>query len=108
MADLAKKIQNHIAINGPISVAEFMQFCLFDNESGYYNVMNPFGKSGDFVTSPEISQCFGEVIALYCLNYFINSDDKLQIIELGPGRGVLMQDMLRVFAKFPDFNHRIS
>jgi SAM-dependent MidA family methyltransferase len=104
---LSDKIINNININGPISVGEFMQICLFDTKFGYYVTKNPFGKKGDFITSPEISQCFGEVIALYCLHYFQGVKD-LQIIELGPGRGVLMQDMLRVFSKFPDFFNKIT
>ncbi|MDC0857595.1 SAM-dependent methyltransferase [Rickettsiales bacterium] len=104
---LSDKIINNININGPISVGEFMQICLFDPDYGYYVTQDPFGNSGDFVTSPEISQCFGEIIALYCLHYCQDLPE-LQIIELGPGRGVLMQDMLRVFRKFPDFYNKIT
>ena len=104
---LSDKIINNININGPMSVGEFMQICLFDPDYGYYVTKNPFGNSGDFLTSPEISQCFGEIIALYCLHYCQDLPE-LQIIELGPGRGVLMQDMLRVFRKFPDFYNKIT
>ncbi|MBT4989222.1 MAG: hypothetical protein HOM96_01610 [Rickettsiales bacterium] len=105
---LSNKIINQIKISGPISIAEFMQLCLLDPQYGYYTNENPFGSEGDFITSPEISQCFGEVIALYCLYYLQDSEGEIQIIELGPGRALLMQDMLRTFQKFPNFNSKIS
>ncbi|MBT4921406.1 MAG: hypothetical protein HON23_00120 [Rickettsiales bacterium] len=105
---LTTQIINQIKISGALTIAEFMQICLFDKENGYYTQADPFGAAGDFITSPEISQCFGEVVALYCLYYLQSTDGEIQIIELGPGRGLLMHDMLRVFTKFPEFFARIS
>lgn len=94
---LSKKIKQNILNFGPISIAEFMQNILFDQESGYYIKENPFGAEGDFITAPEISQVFGEILAAYIIYYWqnIGKPQEFTIIELGPGRAELMSDVLR-------------
>ena len=82
---LTQKIYELIAENGPISIAQFMQIALFEPNYGYYNQQNPFGKSGDFVTSPEISQIFSEIIASYAIYNWqeLGKPKSFNIIELG-------------------------
>ena len=88
----------------PITIEKFIELCLFDEE-GYYLQSNVIGSSGDFITSPEISQLFGEIIGLYILDYWqINLKKKFNLIELGPGKGTLLFDMLRITKKFDHFN----
>jgi len=98
---LEEKIKNLIRQNGPISISNYMQIALSDPEKGYYRKRNPIGTRGDFITAPEISQIFGELIATWlisCCQSF-ETDSGLCLTELGPGRGTLMMDILRVFSK---------
>ena len=62
---LDAEIRRRIACTGPLPVAEFMAMCLYDPQHGYYNRRPPFGAAGDFITAPEISQMFGELIGLW-------------------------------------------
>lgn len=108
---LAKKhLQSLIELRGPLSIATFMQQALVNPSFGYYMVQNVFGEAGDFVTSPEISQMFGELIGVWCVHCWkgLNSPSKLNIIELGPGKGTLMSDLLRSTAVFPGFQEALS
>ena len=87
-------------LRGPISVAEFMREALTNPRYGYYMTRDVFGAKGDFITSPEISQVFGECIGLWCVAVWesvLGRPETLRIAELGPGRGTLMADVLRVF-----------
>ncbi|RDA93373.1 hypothetical protein CP533_0327 [Ophiocordyceps camponoti-saundersi (nom. inval.)] len=87
-----------------------MRMCLTGDIGGYYttgavNTRQPFGSAGDFVTSPEISQVFGELIGLWFVSEWISQAKPRQgvrLIEVGPGRGTLMDDMLRTIARFPE------
>ncbi|KZV61295.1 DUF185-domain-containing protein [Peniophora sp. CONT] len=95
-----KILLDTIKANGPISFATYMQMCLSHPNEGYY--MNPshpiFGARGDFVTSPEISQVFGELVSVWLLSQYAQAGalgKNIQLIELGPGRGTLMSDVLR-------------
>jgi NADH dehydrogenase [ubiquinone] 1 alpha subcomplex assembly factor 7 len=108
--NLTQKIYNLIAENGPISIAQFMQLTLFEPNYGYYNLKNPFGESGDFITSPEISQIFTEIIASYAIYNWqkLGKPKSFQIIELGSGNGTLINDFLLVAQKHTDFYKAIS
>lgn len=92
-----------IKAQGPINIATFMSEALGNAKHGYYMKQDPFGQKGDFTTAPEISQMFGEMIGLWLGVCWLNMDspDKIHLIELGPGRGTLMQDILRAMNVIP-------
>lgn len=103
---LAEQLTRQISQSGPMSVAEFMALCLFDPENGYYTTKEPFGKGGDFVTAPEISQMFGELVAIWMASAWsaAGKPTSCTFAEIGPGRGTLMRDMLRTLrTAMPDF-----
>ncbi len=90
---------------GPIGVDAFMAQALYDPQAGYYATQLPLGSGGDFTTSPEISQIFGELVGLWVAQSWLDlgSPKPFNLIELGPGRGSLMADMLRVCQRVPGF-----
>jgi NADH dehydrogenase [ubiquinone] 1 alpha subcomplex assembly factor 7 len=102
---LETEIRQRIARTGPIPVAEFMAICLYDPTLGYYNCRAPFGAAGDFITAPEISQMFGELIGLWAATAWetIGAPDPVLLIEFGPGRGTMMSDALRAARTAPEF-----
>lgn len=104
-APLADVLRRRIRHAGPISVAEFMTESLAHPEHGYYMTRDPLGVAGDFVTAPEISQMFGELIGLWCAEIWRTAlgRDRVRLIELGPGRGTLMADALRAARLAPGF-----
>ena len=95
--NLQKQLAAQISANGPMRISHFMADCLLHPEYGYYTTQNPFGASGDFVTAPEVSQMFGELIGLSLAQAWIDqgSPEAFSLLELGPGRGTLMADILR-------------
>jgi NADH dehydrogenase [ubiquinone] 1 alpha subcomplex assembly factor 7 len=96
---LAKHLTEAIKTTGPIPLAAYMRQCLTSEHGGYYtSASDPFGRSGDFITSPEISQLFGEMVGIWVVSEWLLQGRKsnLQLIELGPGRGTLMGDVLQV------------
>lgn len=106
MTPLAQKLANRIAQSGPIGVDTYMQACLADPEHGYYTGNarpdgGPIGRGGDFITAPETSQMFGELIGLWCADHWLThySGQPMRLVELGPGRGTLMADALRAIGK---------
>lgn len=88
-----------------MSVSEWMQACLADPEHGYYMRRDPLGRGGDFITSPEISQMFGELLGLWAAVVWqqMGQPGRVNLVELGPGRGTLMADALRAAKGVPDF-----
>ncbi len=102
---LARKLAGRISASGPISLHDFMQACLYDPEHGYYRNRDPFGEAGDFITAPEISQVFGELIGLWAGAVWrqMGEPPAIRLIELGPGRGTLMSDALRALKVLPRF-----
>ncbi len=105
MTPLGQLIAARIAATGPISLADYMSDCLLHPQHGYYATRDPFGAQGDFVTAPEISQMFGELIGLALAQSWLDQGAPAQIVlaELGPGRGTLMADILRATAGVPGF-----
>ncbi|MCV3207026.1 class I SAM-dependent methyltransferase [Mesorhizobium sp. YC-39] len=101
MTRLKTRIAELIDAVGPIPVSEYMALCLFDPEDGYYTTREPFGAAGDFVTAPEISQMFGELVAIWLYEAWRATGRPLPvtIAEIGPGRGTLMKDMLRTLSR---------
>ena len=106
MTALAAHIQDVIRARGSISLADFMDIALQHPEHGYYRHGDPLGQAGDFITAPEISQMFGEMIGLWCVEVWrqMGSPASFTLLEVGPGRGTLMQDALRATAKIPGFH----
>jgi len=105
MNALGERIAALIAAQGPISVAQFMTLALHDAEGGYYSTRDPFGRGGDFITAPEISQIFGEMLGLWCGQVWVDQGcpKNTKLVELGPGRGTLMADALRALKRVPGF-----
>ncbi len=102
---LKQRLIAKIKAEGPITVAEYMTLCLLDPVDGYYPTRDPLGSDGDFITAPEISQMFGELIGLWCLQSWqdMGRPEFIHLIELGPGRGIMMSDILRAAALDKDF-----
>lgn len=102
-------IRTRIAQEGAISIAEYMALCLSHPEYGYYMRKDPLGVFGDFTTAPEISQIFGELTGLWlCEQWRIMGKPRAALVELGPGRGTLMADMLRITRAIPGFHDAVS
>ena len=94
---LAERIAQIIEMQGPISVAQFMSIALHDPVNGYYAQHDPIGIGGDFTTAPEISQMFGELIGAWIVQVWREqgAPSPARLVELGPGHGTLMADVLR-------------
>ncbi len=103
---LENEIRRLIAVAGPMSIAEYMRLCLTHPLYGYYVIRDPLGAHGDFVTAPEISQMFGELIGVWMVTVWqqIGSPENVRLVELGPGRGTLMSDALRAAKVVGDFH----
>jgi NADH dehydrogenase [ubiquinone] 1 alpha subcomplex assembly factor 7 len=105
MTPLEAELRRIIAADGPMSVATYVALCLGHPVHGYYMTRDPFGRGGDFITAPEISQMFGELIGLWAAAVWqvMGSPAPVALVELGPGRGTLMADALRAARVVPAF-----
>ena len=103
VSPLQADIRRRIKAAGPMPVAEFMALCLTDHRYGYYVTRDPIGQRGDFITAPEISQMFGELIGLWMAAVWnrMGEPANVRVIELGPGRGTMMADALRAAKVMP-------
>ena len=102
---LEAEIRRRIALAGPMPVRQYMALCLTHPEHGYYMNRDPFGRAGDFVTSPEVSQIFGELAGLWAASVWqaMGAPENVRLVELGPGRGTLMLDAMRAANVVPAF-----
>jgi len=110
MTALATQIRERIRRDGPISVATYMALCLSHPRHGYYRRGRPIGAGGDFITAPEVSQMFGELIGLWCAAVWqsMGRPGRVALVELGPGRGTLLADALRAAKTLPPFRDAIE
>lgn len=99
MTDLTQRLHSAIANNGPLSVSSYIRHCLMDDQDGYYTTKPVFGADGDFITAPEISQLFGEMLAAFHahIHQLFGTPANSLIFEAGPGRGTLIADMNRTY-----------
>ncbi len=106
MTDLRAHLIRRITAGGPVSVAEYMTECLTHPEMSYYATRDPLGAAGDFITAPEISQMFGELIGLSLAQSWLDqgAPTRFVLAEAGPGRGTLMADILRATRTVPGFH----
>lgn len=90
---------------GSISISEFMSAVLYHKKYGYYMNRSPLGKNSDFITAPEISQLFGEIIAVWVMYTWekLGEPPEFSLVELGPGKGTLIHDIARVTKKYSNF-----
>jgi len=104
-APLLARLRECIWRDGPIPVDRYMRICQSDPDAGYWQRAGSIGAGGDFITAPEISQVFGELIGLWCAVVWqgMGRPAPLRLIELGPGRGTLMRDALRAAGVVPGF-----
>jgi NADH dehydrogenase [ubiquinone] 1 alpha subcomplex assembly factor 7 len=105
MTALKDLLIKRIALGGPITLADYMAECLMHPAHGYYQQQRVFGRDGDFITAPEVSQMFGEMLGLWAADRWIamGRPARFNLIELGPGRGTLMADILRATRAVPGF-----
>ncbi|HWE06687.1 MAG TPA: SAM-dependent methyltransferase [Rhizomicrobium sp.] len=110
MNRLARRMARAIEMDGPLSIAAFATMALHDREDGFYASRESIGARGAFITAPEISQIFGELLGLWCVQAWRDqgSPTPARLVELGPGRGTLVKDALRAAHIAPDFLARLE
>lgn len=102
---LAERLAAQIRASGPMTVAEYMTACLHDPQDGYYAARPALGEDGDFITAPLVSQMFGELVGLWAVETWtrLGAPPRVRLVEMGPGDGTLMSDMLRAARLSPAF-----
>jgi SAM-dependent MidA family methyltransferase len=107
---LEHEIRRLIRIAGPMPVSRYMELCLTHPQHGYYTTREPLGREGDFITAPEVSQMFGELLGLWAASVWkqMGSPRAINLVELGPGRGTMMMDALRAIRVLPAFLQAVS
>ncbi len=110
MSALLDELRLLIAAEGPITVERYMTLALGHPRHGYYMTRDPFGLDGDFMTAPEISQMFGELIGLFAAQCWLDlgQPQPQRLVEFGPGRGTLMADALRAAKAAPGFREALT
>ena len=106
----AAEIRKLIRSAGPMPVSRYMELCLTHPQHGYYMTRDPIGREGDFTTAPEVSQMFGELLGLWAAAVWksMGMPDPVRLVELGPGRGTMMADVLRAIRVLPGFYQAVS
>ena len=104
------KIINILKEKKSIPLDQFINIALYDKKFGYYMKNNPFGKVEDFITSPLISNLFGEMLAIWCVAFWkhIGKPRKILLVELGPGDGSLCKNLLKTFGQFKNFYNSLE
>ena len=107
---LRERLVSRITRSGPIRISEFMTLCLHDPDEGYYATRPALGALGDFITAPHVSQMFGELLGLWAAEVWLRlgRPDRVRLVELGPGDGAMMGDMLRAARVVPGFSDAID
>jgi NADH dehydrogenase [ubiquinone] 1 alpha subcomplex assembly factor 7 len=110
MSSIQDVLKNLIAQQGPLSLYDYIKQSLYHPVHGYYMKQSPLGAKGDFITAPEISQMFGELLGLWLLNQWdlMKQPAKISLIELGPGKGTLLKDILRACQIRPAFSQALD
>jgi SAM-dependent MidA family methyltransferase len=100
---LRERLIEQIVLEGPMSIADYVSRCLLDPIDGYYTRNVAFGEAGDFITAPMVSQTFGEMIGVWVAETWtaMGSPSPFRLVEIGPGDGTLMGDILRVVDHVP-------
>ena len=104
------KVRRYIQDKGYITIDQLMIEVLSAHKQSYYQQQNFLGVDGDFITAPELSQLYGEMIGLWCIEqwYKLSCPPDTKLIEFGPGRGLLMRDVLRTSKLVPAFYNSIT
>lgn len=108
---LARDLHSYVGWRGPMSLHDYIAQALNHTVHGYYqSKVEKIGESGDFVTAPELGQLFGEMIGVWCVTTWqaMGKPSKVNIVELGPGKGTLMQDLLKVIQKVPEMKNKFD
>src|SRR5690606_9781456 len=102
---LKDRLVREIALTGPMTVADYGTRCLHDPRGGYYSTRPALGEGGDFITAPLVSQMFGELIGLWAIEVWsrLGAPERVRLVEVGPGDGTLMSDVLRAARLVPGF-----
>ncbi|MDC6483284.1 SAM-dependent methyltransferase [Candidatus Pelagibacter sp.] len=89
---------------------EFIEFALYDKDFGYYMKKNPFGKEGDFITAPNITRLFSEIVAIWVITFWksLGSPKRFNLVELGAGNGEMMKVVINTLKNFPEFFHNCA